>query len=324
MAGHTVLRSPGSSERRAVARPVASRALGGVAATLLLLTAVLFRGAEAAPSAADVKSGQALFTPYCAVCHGSGGRGDGPSAATLAIRPADLADGRLMNPLPDDFLANVIRNGGAAEGLSPVMPAFAALITADQARLVIAYLRSLAQPPPGANAARPAVAPPGAPRQPIFFSHLIHAGSFQISCQYCHADARRSEYAGLPSVERCMGCHKIVGATDNPEIGKIHGYWGRGQSIPWVRVFKVPEYVYFPHKPHVRAGLECQRCHGPVERMRVVGADTGRSLQNDMLNLIGLKAPPRSLTMGWCVDCHRKENAARKLRAPLDCVSCHH
>lgn len=75
---------------------------------------------------------------------------------------------------------------------------------------------------------------------------MIHAGKYTIACQYCHADARRSEYAGLPSVERCMGYHKIIGAQDNPEIGKLHEYWRRGQAIPWVRVFKVPEFTLLP------------------------------------------------------------------------------
>lgn len=58
--------------------------------------------------------------------------------------------------------------------------------------------------------------------------------------------------------------------------------------------------------------------------MRVVGGVTGPSLANDLANLLGLKRPSRPLTMGWCVDCHRAENAARKARAPLDCVACHH
>ena len=141
---------------------------------------------------------------------------------------------------------------------------------------VIAYLRSLASPPFAPLTVPALVTAPGAPHQPIFFSHLIHAGKYQIACQYCHADARRSEYAGLPSVERCMGCHKIIGAQDNPEIGKIHDYWRRGQPIPWVRIFKLPEFTYFPHKAHVRAGLECGTCHGPIERMRRVGDPRGR------------------------------------------------
>jgi len=229
-----------------------------------------------------------------------------------------------MNGLPDEFLHNVIMHGGPAEGLSPGMPPFAAYLGEDQAPQVIHYVRSIAAPPFRAETAKPLVRLPHAPRQPILFNHVIHAGSYQIPCQYCHADARRSEYAGLPSVERCLGCHKIIGAQDNPEIAKIHDYAQRGQPIPWVRVFKVPEFTFFPHKPHVRYGLECQTCHGPIERMRVVGADTGPKLGDDLIRLLGFRPPPRALTMGWCVECHREQNATRGSRAPLECVTCHH
>ena len=270
-----------------------------------------------------MQAGKALYDRQCASCHGPGGRGDGASAGGLATKPADLADGRLMNPLPDAFLVNVIRHGGPAEGLAPTMPPFEKFLSDAQTRQVVAYVRSLAQPAWRAADAQPLVTVPGAPRQPIFFNHVIHAGSFAIPCQYCHADARRSEYAGIPSVDRCLGCHKIIGAQDNPEIRKIHEYAARREPIPWVRVFKVPEFTYFPHKAHVRAGLECQRCHGPVERMRVVGADTGQDLVHDLTRLIGLKPPAPPLTMGWCVECHRAENAKGK-HAPLDCVTCHH
>jgi len=276
------------------------------------------------PESPYLKSGRALYVTHCAACHGDAGRGDGASAASFATKPSNLADGRLMNPLPDEFLASVIRHGGPAEGLSPGMPAFDRYLGAAQIRDVIAYLRTLATPVFAPAAARPIVSVPGAPRQPIFFSHLVHAGKYQIDCQYCHADARRSEYAGLPSVERCMGCHKIIGAQDNPEIGRIHEHWRRGQPIPWVRIYKLPEFTYFPHKAHVRFGLACQTCHGPIERMRRVGADTGWSLANDLLHLVGVKPAPRPLTMGWCVECHRRENAARGATAPLDCVTCHH
>jgi hypothetical protein len=167
---------------------------------------------------------------------------------------------------------------------------------------------------------QPAVAKPST--QPINFPHNTHVQTYKIDCQYCHADARRSEYAGLPSVQRCLGCHKIT-AADKPEIQKLAQYGAKGEPIPWVRVFKVPEFTYFPHKPHVRAGVACQRCHGPIERMRVVGAETGQQLGNDLKRLIGLRPPPPPLTMGWCVDCHRAENA-KGAKAPLDCVTCHH
>ena len=279
---------------------------------------------SAQPYDRDVKTGAALYARHCATCHGDGATGDGASAGGFATRPADLTDGRLVNPLPDEFLFSVIRDGGPAEGLAPTMPAFGRFLETPEIRQIIAFLRSIARPAFRPEAARSLVVAPNAPEQPIRFSHVIHAGSFGIACQYCHADARRSPYAGLPSVERCMGCHKIVGAQDNPEIQKIHGYWQRRQPIPWVNVFKVPEFTYFSHKPHVRAGVACQTCHGPIERMRTVGADTGRSLGNDLLNLVGFRPPHRPLTMGWCVECHQRENAIRNTRAPLDCITCHH
>ena len=159
--------------------------------------------------------------------------------------------------------------------------------------------------------------------QPINFPHTVHVQTYKIDCQYCHSDARRSEYAGLPSVERCMGCHKIAG-TDLPEIKKLAEYAAKRQPIPWTRVYKVPEFTYFPHKPHIRAEVQCQTCHGPVETMTTVAATTGPSLVNDMLNLVGFRPSPPPLTMGWCVDCHRAQNASRGTRAPLDCVTCHH
>jgi len=159
--------------------------------------------------------------------------------------------------------------------------------------------------------------------QPIEFPHNIHVQTYKIDCQYCHSDARRSEYAGLPSVERCMGCHKVT-AADKPEIKKLAEFAAKREPIPWVRVFKVPEFTYFPHKPHVRAEVQCQTCHGPVETMTTVGATTGPSLVNDMLNLVGLRPAPPPLTMGWCIDCHRQQNATKGTHAPLDCVTCHH
>jgi hypothetical protein len=168
---------------------------------------------------------------------------------------------------------------------------------------------------------QPAIAKPSA--QPINFPHSVHVQTYKIDCQYCHADARRSEYAGIPSVERCMGCHKIT-AADKPEIKKLAEFAARQQSIPWTRVYKLPEFTYFPHKAHIRAEIACQTCHGLVETMTTVGAVTGPSLVNDMLNLVGLRPSPPPLTMGWCVDCHRQQNARRNTQAPLDCVMCHH
>ena len=300
---------------------------GAASLALVVLLAVVLRAdlAAAPPDDRDVNAGKALYARNCAPCHGVGGQGDGDSAAGFATRPANFTDGRLMNRVPDGFFIEVIMNGGPAMGLAPTMPPFRGNLNEGQARQIVAFLRTLAQPPFRPGEARPLVVPSHAPVQPIFFNHVIHAGSFQIPCQYCHADARRGVAAGVPSVQRCMGCHVIIGAQDNPEIKKIHDYWNRRQPIPWVRVFKVPEFTYFPHKPHIRAGVECQTCHGPIERMPRVGADRlGTWIPNDLLNLVRIRPDARPLTMGWCINCHRKENATRNTKAPLDCVTCHH
>lgn len=297
---------------------------GTLGLVLIVIAVTLTRGDAAPPSAQEVEAGRQVYLRTCALCHGDSGRGDGPSAAGFATKPTDFTDGRVMNPLPDAFLASVILGGGPAEGLAPTMPPFRGHLSEEQVQQIVSYLRTLAQPPFQPAQALSIVTVPGAPRQPIFFSHVIHAGSFQIPCGYCHTEARRSQTAGLPSVDRCMGCHKIIGAQDNPEIAKIHDYWRRRAPIPWIRVFALPEFTYFPHKAHIRAGLACQGCHGPIERMREVGARTGPTLANDLMRVVGLRPAPPPLTMGWCMDCHREQNATRGTRAPLDCVTCHH
>ena len=139
---------------------------------------------------------------------------------------------------------------------------------------------------------------PSAPiQQPIAFSHKFHAGDYKIACEYCHSYARRSPVAGVPSVQRCMGCHKIT-ALDKPEVQKLRGYWERKEPIPWIKIHDLADFVIFTHKRHVLKGIECQTCHGPVETM-----DQVRQFA--------------SLEMGWCDSCHKDRKAS------LDCLDCH-
>lgn len=136
-----------------------------------------------------------------------------------------------------------------------------------------------------------------APAQPIDFNHKVHAGTYQISCLYCHANARRSPVAGIPSAQLCMGCHKIT-AADRPEIRKLQGYWDRKEPIAWVKIFGQPDFVAFSHVAHVRAHVACEQCHGPIQTMdRVYRAV--------------------DLTMDRCLSCHRDRQAS------IDCVTCH-
>jgi len=140
--------------------------------------------------------------------------------------------------------------------------------------------------------------------QPIAFPHNIHAGDFQIDCQYCHFSAERSVDAGIPSVAACMGCHTVIQGRNNPEeVQKLREYWQRGESIPWVRIYKVPDHVKFPHMRHVAAdagNFQCQECHGTVEEIQVI------------------QEVAQPLKMGWCVDCHRQNDAS------VDCTVCHY
>ena len=144
-----------------------------------------------------------------------------------------------------------------------------------------------------------ALFPETRPRQPIDFSHKVHAGDNSIPCMYCHIQARRSPAAGVPSVNKCVNCHRIV-AKDRPQIRKLMEYWAAQQPIPWVKVHDLPDFVYFPHKRHVQAGVECQTCHGPVETMERVER----------------LAP---MKMGWCLNCHKEHS----VQNGLDCWTCH-
>lgn len=150
-----------------------------------------------------------------------------------------------------------------------------------------------------------------APIQPIHYSHKIHAGDNEINCKYCHSAARVSKNAGIPSLNVCMNCHKniaeVAETTATPEYSKAfydeqiqklytavgwdkttQKYTGKTQPVKWVRIHNLPDFVYFNHSQHVTvAGIECQTCHGPVQEYEI---------QKQF-------AP---LTMGWCIDCHRK------------------
>ncbi len=161
------------------------------------------------------------------------------------------------------------------------------------------------------------------PAQPIAFSHRLHAGELQVQCLYCHSGAERSRHAGIPAANVCMNCHRFVSAplgairaedavakkegrephrVVSPEIQKIYDALAlndemksdpekQARPIQWVKVDNLPDFVYFDHRPHVNAGVACQKCHGPVESMERV-----RQVED--------------LSMGWCVNCHRAVDRA--------------
>jgi mono/diheme cytochrome c family protein len=105
---------------------------------------------EAAPAAAttpDPKQGEQLYATYCASCHGPRGEGDGPAGAALDPKPARHSDGAYMNALSNEHLFKVIKEGGPAVGKSPLMAPWGGTLSDEQIWDVVAFVRSLAQPP---------------------------------------------------------------------------------------------------------------------------------------------------------------------------------
>lgn len=138
---------------------------------------------------------------------------------------------------------------------------------------------------------------PGHDRQPIRFDHELHAGQLQINCLFCHRHATASTAATIPSVQLCVSCHDSL-ATRTPEMDKLARYWSEGKPIPWIRLQRLPDFVYFTHEMHLKTGLQCVDCHGRVETMR----DTPRAATYEM---------------GWCLTCHTQQGAS------VDCWTCH-
>ena len=136
------------------------------------------------------------------------------------------------------------------------------------------------------------------PTQPLPFNHKRHSDEHSIPCEYCHSSARRSQTAGIPSLNTCMGCHKFVATTKDP-IKFLAERYQKNQSIKWTKVHDLPDFVRFSHKVHVLAKVTCQECHGEVEKM-------------------GVAVQVAPLQMGWCVDCHRQK------KAKIACMTCHY
>lgn len=163
------------------------------------------------------------------------------------------------------------------------------------------------------------------PKQPIPFSHQLHVTQNGIPCMYCHVGVEKSKHAVVPPMNVCMNCHSVV-KPDSPWIKQLKESYAQGKPIEWVRVHDLPDFVNFNHKRHVAKGIACETCHGDVGHMQKIEQHA-------------------SLTMGWCLDCHRgkttppdvmakieKEKEADPVKAellgkhaaPTSCYTCHH
>ena len=136
------------------------------------------------------------------------------------------------------------------------------------------------------------------PEQPIPFSHRIHVSTKNINCFFCHPNATKSSNPGMPPVEKCLLCHKVIAPKFAP-ISLIHEYNRKGRGIPWKRVNRVPDFVHFSHQSHLAEGFDCSRCHGNVKEMDRI-------------------SQAHVFTMDFCVTCHKQNMAS------VSCVTCHY
>lgn len=133
-----------------------------------------------------------------------------------------------------------------------------------------------------------------APRQPIDYSHALHAGELGIDCRYCHTTVETADFAAIPPTATCMNCHNQI-HKDSDKLVALWDSFRTGEPIRWKKVHDLPDYAFFSHQAHVARGVSCVECHGRVDRMEVV-------FQHE------------PLSMGWCLECHRDPDDA--LRDP--------
>jgi len=136
------------------------------------------------------------------------------------------------------------------------------------------------------------------PKQPVPYSHALHAGDLGIDCRYCHNTVEKAGFAALPPTQTCMNCHSHV-RSNSDKLLPVRESYATGMPIPWVKVHDLPDYAYFNHSAHVTRGVGCVSCHGRVDKMEVV-----------------YQAEP--LTMSWCIQCHRRPE---KVLRPVEDVT---
>jgi len=140
-----------------------------------------------------------------------------------------------------------------------------------------------------------------APAQPFPFPHNVHATN-GIACLYCHPGANRNNYAGLPTRQKCVGCHSNIPAN-TPALKDLQQYTRDHPEFVWVPVAYLPDFVHFNHQPHLNAGMACENCHGDVAKM-------------------GTAKPQNYIDMGYCLSCH-KHQRPDQFTTLSDCSTCH-
>ncbi len=121
--------------------------------------------------------------------------------------------------------------------------------------------------------------------QPVPFSHEHHVRGLGIDCRYCHTSVETSSFAGIPPTKTCMNCHSQIWVGSSM-LEPVRESYRTGQPIPWQRVHRVADFVFFDHSIHVQKGFGCSTCHGRVDHMPLMWQRG-------------------TLLMEWCLECHR-------------------
>jgi hypothetical protein len=139
--------------------------------------------------------------------------------------------------------------------------------------------------------------PPAAPVQPVPYSHKTHI-ALGFECRQCHVNPEAGRLMTYPPATLCMSCHQAV-AADRPSIQKLAALAASGNPIPWVRVYAVPDYVFWSHGPHLAAKVSCVECHGPVPERDVIAQET------DVVTMLGCRrCHDQRQVFTDCGDCH--------------------
>ena len=157
--------------------------------------------------------------------------------------------------------------------------------------VLLASVAARTQPTPAQHAARTG------PEQPLPYSHKAHV-ALGLTCRVCHVNPDPRGLMTFPPAALCMGCHQTV-AADRPPIQQLAAFAASSRPVPWVRVYKLPDYVYWRHATHLDAQVACAECHGPVPERDVIAQET---------NVV---------TMAGCLSCHYKRQVF------TDCADCH-
>ncbi|MEJ2086119.1 MAG: cytochrome c3 family protein [Acidobacteriota bacterium] len=136
--------------------------------------------------------------------------------------------------------------------------------------------------------------------QPIAFNHRLHIEDVGLECTDCHLYAETGVRATIPNIEVCADCHAEA-QSDSPEEARLVEYIQSESLVPWRKIYRVPQHVYFSHRRHTSLGeIPCQTCHGQMESREtpVTRAEV-------------------AVTMDFCMTCHEQAGASN------DCQFCH-